>query len=64
MVKTAEAVGDITLDEPHGPGPGLLYFPQCGMTAAPFPETVRPARKPRFADRLQKETDHLADELI
>jgi len=40
MVDFPEAVGDVTLDEPHGPGPGILHFPQCGMAAPPFPETV------------------------
>ena len=27
MVRAAEAVGDITLDEPHGAGPGFLHLP-------------------------------------
>jgi hypothetical protein len=40
MVRAAEAVGDITLDEPHGTGPGFLHLPQRGVTAPPFPETV------------------------
>jgi hypothetical protein len=40
MVSAAEAVRDITLDKPHGTGPGLLHFPQRGVTAPPFPETV------------------------
>ena len=64
MVKTAEAVGDATLDKPHRPGPGLLYFPQRGMAASPFPETVRPARESRFVVRLKEQAHHLADELI
>ena len=64
MVQAAEAVGNISLDKPHGPGPGLLDFPQRGMTAAPFPETVRPARKLRLVIRLQQEPHHLAGEFI
>src|SRR3954454_10730585 len=40
MVGAAEAVRDITLDEPHGTGPSFLHFPQCGVAASPFPETV------------------------
>ena len=64
MVNLPEAVGDVSLDEPHGPGPGLAYLPQRGVAPAPFPEPVRPARKQRFVVRLQKEADHLADELV
>jgi hypothetical protein len=64
VAETAEAVGDVSLDKPHGPGPGLLYFPQRGMTAPPFPETMRPARKLRLEIRLQQEPHHLAGELI
>ena len=64
VVNTAEAVGDVSLDEPHGPGPGLLDFPQRGMAAAPFPEPVRPAGKLRLVIRLQQEPHHLADQLI
>src|SRR5262245_29009764 len=64
VAETAEAVGDVSLGKPHGPGPGLLYFPQRGMTASPFPETVRPARELRLVIRLQQEPHYLAGELI
>jgi site-specific DNA recombinase len=64
VAETAEAVGDVSLDEPHGPGPGLLDFPQRGMTAAPFPETVRPVRELRLVIHLQQEAHYLAGELI
>jgi hypothetical protein len=64
MVKTAEAVGDVALEEPHGPGPGLLDIPQRGMASASFPETVRRAGEARLVDRLQQEADHFADQLI
>ena len=64
MAEAAEAVGDVSLDEPHGPGPGLLDFPERGMTAPPFPETVRPASKLRLVIRLQQEPHYLAGELI
>jgi hypothetical protein len=62
MVQAAEAVCDITLDEPGGPGPGFLDFPERGMAAASFPEPVRLVREPRLVDRLQQEADHFADE--
>src|SRR3984893_13701804 len=64
VAETAEAVGDVSLDKPHGPGPGLLYFPQRGMTAPPFPEAMRPARERRLVIRFQQEAHYLADELV
>src|SRR6185437_128732 len=36
VVRAAEAVGDVTLDEPHGTGPGFPHLPQRGVTAPPF----------------------------
>ena len=62
--RDSEAVGDITLDEPHGPGPGLLDLPQRGVAAPPFPEPVRLARELRLVIRLQQQAHHLADELV
>src|SRR5207249_8119552 len=41
MVQGPVAVGDVSLDEPYGPGPGALDLPQRGMTSTPFPEPVR-----------------------
>ena len=64
VAETAEAVGDVSLDKPHGPGPGLLDLPQRGMTAPPFPETMRPARKLRLVIRLQQEPHYFAGELV
>ena len=64
VVKRPEAVGDISLDKPHGPRPGITDVPQSGMAPASFPEPVRPVRKPRLVDRLQQEADHLADQLV
>src|SRR5260370_42177125 len=64
MVDGPVAVGDVTLDEPHRPGPGLADLPQCSMATAPFPETVRPGRERRLVDSLQNEAHHFPDELI
>ncbi len=64
VAETAEAVRDVSLDKPHGPGPGFLNLPECDVTPAPFPEPVRHARKARLADRLQKKADHLTDQLV
>ncbi len=61
MVETAEAVGDVSLDKPCGPGPGVVYLPQRGMTPSPFPEPVRPVGEHRLVIRLKKQADHFAD---
>ncbi len=64
MVQAAEAVGDITLNEPGCPGPGCGYFRQCGMTAAAGTETVRAAGEPRLIIRLQENAYYFANEFI
>ena len=64
VAKAAEAVGDITLDKPCSPGPGIMYLPQRGMTPSPFPEPVRQVREPWFVVRLKKQAHHFADEFI
>ena len=42
MVQRPEAVGDITLNKPGSPRPGVAYLPQRGVTPSPLPEPVRP----------------------
>ena len=64
VIDFPEAVGYVSLDKPHGPGPGILHFPQRGMAAPPFPETMRAARKLRLVVRLQNQAHHLADQLV
>ena len=59
-----EAVGYVSLDEPHGPGPGVLHVPQCGVAPPVFPEAVRPARELRFVVRLKEQAYDFADELV
>jgi hypothetical protein len=61
VVKRPEAVGDVALDKPGSPGPGIVYLPQRGMTSSPFPEPVRPVREHRFVVRLKEQADHFAD---
>ena len=59
MIDRPVAVGDIALDEPHGPGPGIADLPQRGVASAPFPEPVRPVtRMParRYASRIRRTT--------
>jgi hypothetical protein len=64
MVQAAEAVGDVTLNKPGCPGPGLGYFRQCGMAAAAGTETMRTAGEPGLVIRLQQDAHHFADQLI
>src|SRR5689334_16528756 len=63
MVDRVVTAGDVTLDEPRGPAPGMLDFPQRGMAAAPFPERGRMVREPRLVVRIQKHAHHLPDQL-
>jgi hypothetical protein len=61
MVKRPEAVGDITLDKPCSPGPGIIYLPQRGMAPSFSPEPVRILRELRLVVRLKEQADHFAD---
>ena len=40
MIKTPEAVGDVSLDEPGRSGPGVGYLPQRGVAAPAGTEPV------------------------
>jgi hypothetical protein len=64
MIKAPETIGDITLDKPRGPAPGVVYLPQRGMTPSPFPEPVGLVGKPRLLDRLKKQANRFANQLI
>ena len=59
-----EAVADVSLNEPHGPGPGVVDLPQRGMTPSVPPEPVRPVGELRLVVRLKEQADHLADQLV
>ena len=61
VIQAAEAVGDISFDKPGGPGPGVVYLPQCGVTSPEFPEPVRGVRELRLIKRFQQQADHFAD---
>jgi len=40
VIQAAKAVGDITLNKPSSPGPGVIYLPQRGMAPSFSPEPV------------------------
>src|SRR5664279_1330610 len=64
MIQSPEAIGDITLDEPRGPGPESLYLPQRGVAASLGSESVRVVGERRLVVRLQEQADHLPDEFV
>ena len=64
MIKTPEAVGDVTLDEPGRPGPVMRHLPQRGVAAPAGPETMRPVGELRLIIRLKQQAHHLADQLV
>ena len=64
VVQRPEAVGDVTLDKPRGPDPGIADLPQRGVASAAFPEPVGLVREPRLVIRLQEQAHHLADQLV
>src|SRR5262249_21347705 len=64
MTQRPEAVADVSLNEPHGPGPGVADLPQRGMTPFVSPEPVRPVRELRLVVRLKEQARHFADQLV
>jgi len=64
MIKTPEAVGDVTLDEPGRPGPGVDHLPQRGMAAPAGTKTVGPVGELDVVVRLQQQAHHLADQFV
>src|SRR6266540_1623424 len=64
MIKAPETVGDVTLDEPRGPAPGVVDLPQRGMTPSPFPEPVGPVGKPWLVNCLKEQANHFTNQLV
>jgi len=64
MAEAAEAVGDVALDKPYGPGPGIMDLPQCGVTSTPFTEPVREVGETWLVVCLKEQAHYFADELI
>ena len=62
MIQRPVAVGDVSLDEPHRPGPGIAYSRSAVWHPRPFRNPCDRSRTPAVV-RLQKQADHLADEL-
>ena len=64
LIKRPEAVGDITLDEPGRPAPGVGHLAECGVTAPAGTEPVGTAGELRLVVGLQQEAHHFADEFV
>jgi hypothetical protein len=64
MVKFPETVGEVTLDEPRGTGPGHGHLPQRGVAAPTRAEPVRAVGERRLVVRLQQQAHHLTDQLV
>ncbi len=64
MVKRPETVRDIPFDKPCGPGPGIVYLPQRGVTSPESPEPVRAVRELRIVKSFQQQADDFAHEFI
>ena len=64
VVQRPEAVGNVSLDEPGCPGPGVRHFAERSVAAPAGAETVGKVGEPRLIVRLQQEADHLAHQLI
>src|SRR5262249_44438162 len=64
MVEAPEAVGDVTLDEPGRPFPGVDHLAERGVTSPAGTETVGSVGERRLVVRLQQQPDHFTDEFI
>jgi hypothetical protein len=64
MIKTPEAVGNISLNKPGRPSPFVCYLAERGVAATAGTETVRAVRESRLIISLQEEADHFTDEFV
>src|SRR5260221_3309865 len=52
MVEAVKAVGNVALNEPHRPGPGLVDVAQGGVASPSWPKPMRAVGKLRLVVRL------------
>ena len=64
MIKTPEAVGNISLDKPGRPSPFVCYLAERGVAATAGTETVRAVREPRLIISFQEKADHFTDDFV
>jgi hypothetical protein len=64
MVKAAEAVGDVALDEPVRPLPDLHDLAERGVAAPARAKPVGPVGELGLVVGLQQQADHLGDQLV
>ena len=61
VVKRPEAVGDISLDKPVRPLPGVNHLAERGVAAPAGAEPVGAAGELRLVLRLKQQAHHLSD---
>jgi site-specific DNA recombinase len=64
VVKTPEAVGDIQLDKPGGPGPGLFHLAQRGVAAPSGAEPMGSAGESGLVIRFEEQAHYFADQFV
>src|SRR6266852_2282161 len=64
MVETAEAVGDVTFDEPRCSAPPRVDRLQGGVTATAGPEPVGVVGELRLVVRLQQQAQYFLQQLV
>src|SRR5947209_5021766 len=64
MTELLKAAGDVSLDEPDGPGPGVIDFPQCSRTTAFGAKSVRVVTQLWLVIRLENEAHHFLHQFV
>lgn len=64
MIEAPEAVGDIALDEPVRPRPGVGHLRQCGVTAPAGSESAGAVAEHRLVVRLRQQAHHPPNDLV
>ena len=63
-IESVEALRDVALDKPAGPGPGSRHLAQGGVAAPAGPVTVGAVGELRLVVRLQQQTHDFAEQLV
>src|SRR5262249_31305220 len=64
MIERPETIGEVSLNEPGRPSPGVGHFAQCGVASPAGTIPVGVAGEPGLVVRLQQQADYFADQLV
>src|SRR5262245_58941566 len=64
MRVAVQILGNVSLNQPPRPRPGCLYFPQGGMAASVWPESVRVIVKLWLVIRFQNGADDFLQQFV